>query len=82
MAQGPDVVVEYVAAEYLWREASAAGSKLETRDQIAAAREYVRAIDAYVATLRAWGRQIPYRLDEVADTLRAAYGEAPKPQDR
>jgi hypothetical protein len=67
----PDVVADYVAAEYLWREAHGSTAAGVNRDAVAC--EYVRAIDAYVTTLKACGRRIPYRLDEVATALRATW---------
>jgi hypothetical protein len=75
--RGQDLVREYVATQCLWREISAPGSTAAMVDRMHAAREYVRAIDAYLVTLKACGRRIPYRLDVVADALRAEYGEAP-----
>jgi hypothetical protein len=76
----PDVVADYVAAEYLWLEVQATGKRAEKAAEISAAREYVRAIDAYLVTLRASGRRVPYRLDDVSQTLRDSYGDAPVPQ--
>jgi len=70
----PDVVGEYVAAEYLWHQACESASSHTYK--AAAARDYVQAIEAYVVTLKASGRRIPYRLDEVAASLRATYGAA------
>lgn len=76
----PDVVADYVAAEYTWLEVLAAGLRAERANEIAAAREYARAIDAYLVTLKASGRRVPYHLDDVSQTLHLAYGHTPMPQ--
>jgi hypothetical protein len=70
----------YVAARRRWHLLSAAASGAQIADQVAAAREYVRAIDDYVAGLRRAGLPIPYHLDQLAATLRANYGDAPVQQ--
>jgi hypothetical protein len=75
--QGSDVVVNYVAAESRWHEVSN-HSPAETADDVAtAAQDYVTAIEAYLAVLRATGRRIPSHLVEVASGLRTTYGDAP-----
>jgi hypothetical protein len=73
-ADRPDIAGECVTAEHLWHQAC--GSTSSDLTKAAAARDYVRAIDAYVVTLKASGRQVPCRLDEVASSLRGIYGEA------
>jgi len=70
---GRDVVGDYVTAECAWLQMTAHGSNPDTASEADAACEYIRAIDAYVATLRTCGRQIPHRMDETAATLRALY---------
>jgi hypothetical protein len=76
MDPGPDNVQQFVAAQGAWHDACAGAPAAPSRAD--AAREYLRAIDAYLVDLRAQGRQIPHRLDEVAATLRAVYGDRPK----
>jgi hypothetical protein len=76
----PDVVAEYVAAEFLWLEVVATGKRAEKAAEISAAREYVRAIDAYLVTLKAAGRRIPYHLDDVSQSLHETYGVGSVPQ--
>jgi hypothetical protein len=78
MAKGSDVVAEYIAAEAGWHDASTnrAASAVVQAD---AARRYIRAIDAYLADLTANGRELPPRLDEVADALREQYGDSDQP---
>lgn len=71
---------DYIAARHHWRKLSAADCGTQIADQVAAAREYVRAIDAYVAGLHHAGQPIPHHLDTLAATLRANYGDAPLPQ--
>jgi transglutaminase-like putative cysteine protease len=71
---------DYVAARHRWRSLSAAESGAEIAEQVAAAREYVRSIDAYIAGMRHIGQPIPHHLDELAATLRANYGDAPVPR--
>jgi hypothetical protein len=63
------VVGEYVLAEAVWLAAVSAVSILEVV-RVAAAQQYVTAIDAYVHLLRATGRQVPHHMDDLADTLR------------
>jgi hypothetical protein len=75
-----DVVSDYVAAEYTWLEVLAVGLRAERANEVAAAREYARAIDAYLVTLKASGRRVPYHLDDVSQTLHLAYGHAPMPR--
>jgi hypothetical protein len=70
-----DVVREYIAAEAGWQEVADGPSIDQAAD--VAAREYVRAIDAYVGVLRANGRQIPHRMDQLAEILRLAYPDPP-----
>jgi hypothetical protein len=70
---GRDVVGDYVTAEYAWLQMTAHGSNPDSASEAATACEYVRAIEAYVVTLRACGRQIPHRMDETAATIRALY---------
>jgi hypothetical protein len=75
-APASDVVADYIEAEANWHAAMSNLSNL-AGDEVDAARDYIRAIDAYVAVLRATGRQIPHHMDEVAETLRHEYGEPP-----
>jgi hypothetical protein len=79
-ADAPDVVADYIAAEFMWLEVLATGKRAEKVAEISAAREYVRAIDAYLSTIKASGRRIPYHLDDVSQNLHATYGDAPLPQ--
>jgi transglutaminase-like putative cysteine protease len=69
----------YVAARQRWRELSAAECGAEIAEQVAAAREYVRAIDAYIAGMRHAGQPIPRHLEVLAAALRANYGDQPAP---
>lgn len=64
------------AAEAGWREASR-NIEIHAGAQVAAAHQYVRSIDAYIAVLNAAGRPVPHRLDDMAHTLRVSYGEPP-----
>jgi hypothetical protein len=66
------VVVSNRNLEVDWRAATA--------DPALVGREYVRAMDAYLAVLRAGGRPIPYRLDEMADTMRMSCGDVAPPR--
>jgi hypothetical protein len=75
---GSDLAAKYVATEDIWLEVTATGSPAEQAEQIKAARDYVQAIDAYLARLKGCGRQVPHHLDVVADTLRKAYLETPR----
>ena len=72
-----EVVAQYVAAENMWREITDGDSPPTRREVAAAAMHYVNALDAYVSVLRAIGRQIPHHLDDVANALRAEYGNEP-----
>jgi hypothetical protein len=76
MTNDRDVVAEYVAASRAWHEASV-NPAIHPGSQVAAARRYVRAIDAYISALRATGQWVPHRLEEVAAALRAKYGQGP-----
>jgi hypothetical protein len=74
-SDGVDVVGDYVDAEHWWR--SADRTKPAPVDHVIEAREYLRCIDAYVAALDAAGQDIPYRLNDVAESVRSMYEERP-----
>jgi hypothetical protein len=76
MPRDLDVVAEYAAARRAWHEALD-GPSIHPGSQVAAARRYLRAIDAYIAAMRADGEPIPHRLDDVAMALRTRYGQGP-----
>jgi hypothetical protein len=71
---------DYIAARQQWRDLSAVECGARIAEQVAAAREYLRAIDVYIAGLRHAGQPIPHHLEELAATLRANYGDAPLPR--